>query len=114
MKMHNQLSPPYSCLGTFILALASLFQGNAVADLYIERSDLLFSPRPATNHVVKTIDVSTMTDDSFDGLMRTNANANTVVWIGKGLFRTRGAWGLSYPQSFSPGYRLQTGCQVHG
>lgn len=73
-------------------------------------------PQPASENEVCKIDGSETSDldTAFDATMREKANPHTTVHLGPGLFKTRGAVGNTYAQSYRPGFRLQTDSRLIG
>src|SRR4051812_2873005 len=73
-------------------------------------------PQPASESDVDRINGSgaSSLDTDFDALMRRKANRDTTVYLGPGLFMTRGSIGNTQPQSYSPGFRLQDHSRLIG
>jgi hypothetical protein len=113
-----------------VLTLALMFLSGTVwparaADVWIKDTTHDLSswpkgfpliPQPASDKDVDRIDGSgeSALDTDFDAIMRKKGSAFTTVYLGPGLFKTRGTVGNVQAQGDSPGFRLQDHSRLIG
>jgi hypothetical protein len=114
--MQHSLTPTFlKFLALCALATALLLARTASAiEFWIYNTgDLGGLPGGSTNGLV-TYAVSQSDTNTFDAIMRSNAVANAIVHIARGIYSTRGVYDGSLDPSTPPGFRLRSGVKLWG